>query len=90
MDTTQELGEIFETLVHANKKDDKGRGICYVVGMRDNGTDFYAWVQNARYFGNGKWIEFGTQQRSRKFTSQESANLWAYGAAKERIAKIKV
>jgi hypothetical protein len=48
MTTTQQLGEIFETFVPANKTDDKGRGIGYVVGLRDNGTDFYAWVQNAR------------------------------------------
>lgn len=88
MTTTQDLGEIFEALVHANKKDDKGRGICYVVGMRDNGEDFYAWVQNARYLGNGDWIEFGTAQRSRKFSSHEAAKQWAYGTARERIAKL--
>jgi hypothetical protein len=84
--TTAELGPIYETFIHANKLDSKGRHIGYVVGLRDNGTDFYAWVQNARYVGNGEWVEFGVQQRSRRFDSLQAANAWAYATARERIA----
>ena len=86
--TTTELGPIFETFVHANKRDDKGRHIGYVVGMRDNGVNFYSWVQNARYLGNGEWVEFGVTQRSRCFDSLQASRNWAYATARQRIAKL--
>ena len=86
--TTLELGPTFETFVPANKRDAKGRHIGFVVGLRDNGVNFYAWVQNARYLGNGQWVEFGVQQRSRCFDSLKAANTWAYTTARERIAKL--
>ena len=87
--TTNELGEAFETFVPANKADDKGRQIGFVVGLRDNGSDFYAWVQNARYTGNGQWADFGAPQRSRRFDSLAAANSWAYSTARSRIAKLQ-
>jgi hypothetical protein len=89
MATTNVLGEVFETFVPAKKVDDKGRVIGFVVGLRDNGSDFYAWVQNARQTGNGEWIEFGTTQRSRKFASQTAATSWAYSTARARIQKLQ-
>jgi hypothetical protein len=82
-----ELGETFEAFVSAKKLDGRGREIGYIVGLRDNGVDFYAWVQNARRM-NGDFYDFGVKQRSKKFESQEAANIWAYRTAKERIAKI--
>lgn len=87
MTSTPTLGDTFETFVSANKRDTKGRMIGYVVGLRDNGIDFYAWVQNARYVEGGGWIEFGTPQRSKLFTSLEASRAWAYATARERIAK---
>lgn len=87
------LGEIFETTLPANKKDGKGREIGFTVGLRDNGVDFYAWVQNARLVKgttiSGEWADFGVGQRSKKFTSAKAASSWAYGAARDRIAKLK-
>lgn len=84
------LGDIFENWVDAKKLDSKGRRIGFVVGFRDNGTDFYAWVQNGRMEnkGNADWSEFGPAQRSVKFTSQSAATSWAYQTARERIAKL--
>jgi hypothetical protein len=84
---TSEFGEIFEAVLEAGKKDSKGRKIGYIVGLRDNGTDFRAWVQNAR-FVKGDWSDFGVIQRSKSFRSQEEATRWAYSTAKERIAKL--
>ena len=84
---TSEFGEIFEAVLEAGKKDSKGREIGYIVGLRDNGTDFRAWVQNAR-FVKGDWSDFGVIQRSKSFRSQEEATRWAYSTAKERIAKL--
>lgn len=81
------MNDIFENFLSTGKKDSKGRDIGYVVGLRDDGTTFYAWVQNTRRV-NGEWKEFGVQQRSKAFTSQASATHWAYATAKERIAKL--
>jgi hypothetical protein len=77
----------FESFLSANKADNKGRLIGYVVGLSDNGTDFYAWVQNTRRI-NGEWKEFGVQQRSKRFATQQAATTWAYATAKDRIAKL--
>ena len=70
------------------KKDSKGREIGYVVVFCDNGTDFRTYVQNTRRV-NDEWQEFGVQQRSKSFASQDAATLWAYKTAKERIAKVQ-
>lgn len=92
MTATQELGEIFETTIASGKLDTKGREIGYTVGLRDNGVDFYAWVQNARLVKgsavSGEWKEFGVAQRSKKFTSQKAATGWAYRTANDRIANL--
>jgi hypothetical protein len=83
-----ELGEIFQNFLGTGRKDSKGREIGYVVGLRDDGTTFYAWVQNTRRV-NGEWQEFGAAQRSKSFSTQQAANVWAYTTAKQRIAKVK-
>ena len=83
-----EYGEVFEAYVRSGRYDSKGREIGYIVGFRDNGTDFRAYVQNARRV-NGEWKEFGVQQRSKSFRSQAAATTWAYATADERISKIK-
>lgn len=81
------LGETFETTLPSGKFDGAGREIGYTVGLRDNGVDFYAWVQNARRT-KSEWKDFGTPQRSKRFDNQAAANRWAYATAKERIAKL--
>ena len=86
--TTTELGEIFENYLPTGKVDSKGRHIGFIVGFRDNGTDFYAWVQNSRCV-KGEWVDFGVRQRSKCFPSQIVANRWAYSTAKARIANLK-
>jgi hypothetical protein len=83
-----EYGPTFEAYMAAGRKDASGREIGYVVGLRDNGTEFAAWVQNARK-ANGIWVEFGASQRSKSFKSQAAATNWAYATAKERIAKVR-
>ena len=89
METSQaKMGDSFEQFIQSKKFDNKGRAIGYVVGLRDNGTDFYAWVQNARADVSGGWVEFGVRQRSRKFNSADKAKSWAYRTAKDRIAKL--
>ena len=85
--TTTELGEIFENYLPTGKVDNKGRKIGFIVGFRDNGTEFYAWVQNARCV-NGEWVDFGVRQRSKCFPSQHVANTWAYTTARARIANL--
>jgi len=80
--------EEFETFLSANKIDSKGREIGYIVGLSDNGTDFYVWVQNARRIKAGDWFEFGVRQRSKRFGSQEEATRYGHRVAKERIAKL--
>jgi hypothetical protein len=82
-----ELGDTFENHLDSGKVDAAGRRIGYIVGLRDNGVDFYAWVQNARQV-KGEFVDFGVQQRSKKFASQVEATNWAYRTAKERIAKL--
>lgn len=83
-----EYGEIFECYMDAGELDGKGRRIGSIVGFRDNGVDFRAYVQNARMVKR-EWVEFGVQQRSKSFKSKEEAKCWAYSTAKERIAKLK-
>ena len=85
------LGEIFETFVSSGKFDAKGREIGFTVGFRDNGVDFFAWVQASRRVGgpSGEFSDFGPVQRSKKFGTMAAANAWAYGTARERIAKLK-
>jgi len=82
------LGEIFENYIRSGRYDSKNREIGYVVGFRDDGVNFYAWVQNARRV-NGEWQEFGVRQRSKCFTSKVKSVSWAYCTANERIAKLK-
>ncbi len=88
MTTTTEFGDITESYIRSGRTDSKGREIGYVVGLRDDGTNFYAWVQNARRV-NGQWVEFGVQQRSKVFKSQAAATAWAYATANQRIAAIR-
>lgn len=85
---TADYGEITETCVRSGRFDSKGREIGFIVGFRDNGEDFRAYVQNARRV-NGEWQEFGVRQRSRSFPAQRFATAWAYATAQVRIAKIK-
>jgi hypothetical protein len=82
-----EYGDITESYIRSGRYDSKNREIGYIVGFRDNGVDFRAYVQNARRV-DGKWKEFGVQQRSKSFTSQAAATRWAYATANDRIAKI--
>lgn len=79
---------IFETFLTAGLFDSKGREVGYIVGMNDNGTDFRAWVQNARSV-KGDFSDFGVMQRTKGFASKEAARTWAYATAKERIAKLR-
>jgi hypothetical protein len=81
------LGEIYQNFLRTGRYDNKGREIGYVVGLRDDGTNFYAWVQNTRRI-DGEWEEFGAQQHSKCFASQSAATNWAYATAKQRIAKL--
>jgi hypothetical protein len=81
-------GELTETYMNSNVRDNKGREIGFIVGFRDNGTDFRAYVQNARRI-NGEWKDFGVRQRSLSFIDQPTATLWAYSTARERIAKLQ-
>ena len=84
---TTEYGDITESYIRSGRYDSKNREIGYIVGFRDNGVDFRAYIQNARSV-DGEWQEFGVQQRSKSFTSQAAATRWAYATANERIAKI--
>ena len=90
--TTAELGDIFETTLPSGKKDTAGREIGFTVCLRDNGVDFFAWVQNARLVKgsaiSGEWAAFGVHQRSKKFTSAKEASRWAYATARDRIANL--
>jgi hypothetical protein len=83
-----QYGEITENYIGTGRKDDKGREIGYIVVFRDNGTDFRAYVQNARRV-NGEWVEFGVKQRSKSFPSQSTATAWAYATAQVRRAKVR-
>ena len=83
-----EYGALVQNFLRSGRYDSKDREIGYIVGFRDNGVDFRAYVQNSRRV-NGEWVEFGVAQRSKSFTSQAEATRWAYATANERIAKIK-
>ena len=83
-----DYGDITQNFVRSGRYDSKDREIGYIVGFRDNGVDFRAYVQNARRI-NGEWQEFGPSQRSKSFKSQAAATRWAYATANDRIAKIK-
>lgn len=82
------LGDITEQYLNSGKRDSKGRFIGYTVGLRDDSTNFYAWVQASRCT-KGVWADFGAAQRSKRFDSQASATRWAFAVANERLAKIK-
>lgn len=82
-----EYGDVFENHLRSGRYDSKGREIGFIVGFRDNGTDFRAYVQNARRI-NGEFVEFGVRQRSKSFKTKEAANRWAYATANDRIAKL--
>lgn len=85
---TNEYSEVFQTFLGTGVFDSKAREIGYVVGFCDNGTDFRAYVQNAR---NVKYDfkEFGVSQRSKGFATQAAANAWAYRTAKVRIEGVR-
>lgn len=85
---SSEYGDLFQSFVRSGRYDSKDREIGYIIGLRDNGVDFRAYVQNARRV-NGQWIEFGATQRSKSFTSQAAATRWANATAQERISKLK-
>lgn len=80
--------EKLETFLPAYVVDTKKRQIGFIVGLVDNGVNFYAWVQNARYVNN-EWFSFGATQKGKDFTSQKAAVQWAYQTANKRIAKLK-
>jgi len=82
-----EYGEVTETYMNSAKRDNKGREIGFIVGFRDNGQDFRAYVQNARKINN-EWKDFGAMQRSKSFDCQAAATLWAYSTARQRISKL--
>ncbi len=82
-----QFNDATEVFIGAGKQDNKGREIGYIVGLRDNDSEFYAWVQNARKL-HGEFKEFGVPQRSKKFTTQAAATAWAYTTAKQRISKL--
>jgi hypothetical protein len=86
-ETEMTLGETLETFLTTNKFDDSDREIGFVIGLRDDTMNFYAWVQNTRRI-NGEWKEFGVRQRSKCFTSQEQATRWAYVEAGKRISRV--
>ena len=84
------LGDIIENYMRSGRYDSKGREIGYIVGLRDDGVNFYAWVQNSRRVSGGEWEVIGLRQRSKSFKSRAFATGWAYATANERIAKLKV
>jgi hypothetical protein len=85
---TNNYSELFQTFLGAGVYDGKAREIGYVVAFCDNGTDFRAYVQNARNVKHD-FKEFGVRQRSKSFTSQTKANTWAYRTAKVRIEGVR-
>jgi hypothetical protein len=86
-ETEMQFGEILETFLTTNKFDNSDREIGFVIGMRDDTVNFYAWVQNTRRV-NGEWKEFGVRQRSKSFATQEQATKWAYVEAGKRISRV--
>ena len=85
--TEAAYNDMTETYMRSGRYDSKGREIGYIVGLNNNGTNFAAWVQNARRL-NGEWKEYGVQQRSKAFSSQDAATRWAFQTANERISKL--
>lgn len=85
--TESAYNDMTETYIRSGRHDSKNREIGYIVGLNNNGKTFAAWVQNARRV-NGEWKEFGVQQRSKEFSSQDAATRWAYQTANERISKL--
>ena len=85
--TEAAYNDMTETYIGTGRKDSKGREIGWIVGLNNNGTTFAAWVQNARRV-NGEWKEYGVQQRSKAFSSQDAATRWAFKTANERISKL--
>ena len=83
-----EYGEITQTFMGTGRSDDKGREIGFIIGFRDNGADFRAYVQNARRIA-GEWKDFGVMQRSKSFPSQSLATAWAYATAQVRRQKVR-
>ena len=84
--TEAAYNDMTEAYVGTGRNDSKGREIGWIVGLNNNNVNFAAWVQNARKV-NGEWKEFGVQQRSKYFPSQETATAWAYATAQVRRHK---
>jgi hypothetical protein len=82
------MNDPIQRFLSSGIKDSKGREVGYVIGLRDDGINFYAWVQAARKI-NQDFKDFGVKQRSVCFTSQEEAVQWAYTTAKQRLLTIK-
>lgn len=80
------FGDVFETVLASRKEDAKGRLIGFMVGLYDNGQDFYAYVQMARHAEG--WAPYGVRQRAKKFKNQADATKWAYATAHARIAAL--
>jgi len=85
--TNQKYSELTEVHFPSDKLDYKNRLVGFTVRFTDNGTDFRAYVQNARLVKN-EWLDFGVRQRSKSFTSQKSAVAWAYSTANARISDL--
>jgi hypothetical protein len=88
MSQQPEWSDPLESFVGTAIKDSKGREVGWIVGLRNDGINYYAWVQNARKL-NHKFSDFGVKQRSVCFTTQEQATLWAYTTAKQRVANFR-
>ena len=82
------LYDTLETFMSAEVVDGKGREVGVTIGLRDNGRQFFAWVQNSRR-EKGYFYTFGMQQPAREFHTQREAMGWAYRVARERIAKVR-
>lgn len=89
METQTSQFERFETFIHANKTDSKGRQIGYIVILADNGVEFYANVQKGVALKKGDFAAFGATQKGKKFKTHAAAKSWAYTTAKQRIADLK-
>lgn len=77
-----------ETFMSAGVVDGAGREVGVTIGMRDNGYQFFAWVQDSRR-EKGHFYDFGAQQPCREFHTQREAIGWSHRAARERIAKVQ-
>lgn len=83
------LGNIFEVFLSAGVKDGAGREVGFTIGLRDNGYQFLAWVQNSRR-DNGYFYDFGEQEKAREFVSQSGAIEWAFSSARSRALLVRV